>query len=81
MGIFDAIANVVSGVGNFVKNSPVLDTIGNLASMVTHVIPGVGPMIDAAVPAINAVFSRDSDASRTANERGMTLPTGCDPEF
>ena len=34
----------------------------------------VGPVIDAAVPAINAIFSDDSSASRPAGQQPLPLP-------
>ncbi|KAH7317041.1 hypothetical protein B0I35DRAFT_410151 [Stachybotrys elegans] len=46
MGFFDAIVDVAASVGGFVKKSPILETLGTLASIVAHAIPVVEGILD-----------------------------------
>lgn len=41
-------------------HDPIISGIEKVVGIVAHAIPGVGPVVDAAVPALQAVFSDDS---------------------
>ncbi|KAJ7130376.1 hypothetical protein C8R44DRAFT_978477 [Mycena epipterygia] len=68
MGFFDIIHKVVDIVkGVIPTDSPVIQGIGSVASMVAHAIPGVGPIVDAAVPALNTIFGDGSSPSQPSS--------------
>ncbi|EPE25013.1 hypothetical protein GLAREA_11594 [Glarea lozoyensis ATCC 20868] len=67
MGFFDFISKTVDVVKGVVVDNPIINRLGSVASIITHAIPGVGPVIDAATPALNAIFSQDSKAERISD--------------
>ncbi|KAJ7130377.1 hypothetical protein C8R44DRAFT_731906 [Mycena epipterygia] len=73
MGFFDFIGKAVNVVKGIIHNdSPLIKGLGSVASMVAHAIPGVGPVIDVTVPALDAIFSDSSSPSQQS-------PTPVDP--
>jgi hypothetical protein len=61
MGFFDFMKRAISAVAGIdIEHSGIAKSLGSVAGMVAHAIPVVGPVIDAGVNALSAVFSNDS---------------------
>ncbi|KAJ7868665.1 hypothetical protein B0H13DRAFT_1896996 [Mycena leptocephala] len=74
MGFFDFIGDAVNVVKGLVhSDSPLIQGLGSVASMVAHAIPGVGPVIDVAVPVLDAIFSDSSSPSPIADPLSQPL--------
>ncbi|PTB34750.1 hypothetical protein M441DRAFT_32533 [Trichoderma asperellum CBS 433.97] len=60
MGFFDFISSAVKDVKNLILHSPIVKSLAPLAGIVAHAVPIVGPIIDNAAPATEAIFSKDN---------------------
>ncbi|KAL4793925.1 hypothetical protein BDV19DRAFT_365609 [Aspergillus venezuelensis] len=60
MGFGDFLSKAIGAVGNLVSHSPIVKSLAPLAGIISHAVPIVGPIIDNAIPAIEAIFSKDS---------------------
>lgn len=72
MGFFDFVGKALHTIEGVVTHSPIIGSLSKVANMVAHVIPGVGPVIDAVVPAVQAIFS--NEAAHTSEAGGEIDP-------
>ena len=72
MGFFDFVGKTFHTIEGVVTDSPIIGSLSKVASMVAHAIPGVGPVIDAAIPAVQAIFS--NEAAHTSEASGEIDP-------
>ncbi|KAK5095984.1 hypothetical protein LTS08_007866 [Lithohypha guttulata] len=73
MGFFDFIGKAVGAVKNLVQQNPIVKEIANITGVVAHAVPGLGPAIDVAVPAMQAIFS-DNSPSPSAPSNPLDQP-------
>ncbi|RHZ53091.1 hypothetical protein CDV55_102511 [Aspergillus turcosus] len=60
MGFGDFFSAAIGAVKNLVSHSPIVKSLAPLAGIISHAVPIVGPIIDNAIPAIEAIFSKDN---------------------
>ncbi|KAL3476551.1 hypothetical protein BJX99DRAFT_258296 [Aspergillus californicus] len=60
MGFGDFFSAAVGAVKNLVSHSPIVKALAPLAGIIAQAVPIVGPIINNAVPALEAIFSKDN---------------------
>ncbi|KAJ5753474.1 uncharacterized protein N7511_007627 [Penicillium nucicola] len=68
MGFGSFLSQAVGAVKNIVSHSPIVKALAPLGGIIAHAVPGVGPIIDSAIPAVQVIFSKDNTAPNAGEE-------------
>ncbi|KAF9886773.1 hypothetical protein FE257_011150 [Aspergillus nanangensis] len=68
MGFGSFLSEAFGAVKNLVTHSPIVKALAPLGGIIAHAVPMVGPIIDNAIPAIEAIFSKDNTAPNAGED-------------